>query len=164
MMAKLDIDGTDEIFNVLSEIETCVGDISKVALYDGAKVLADEIKSNLKALPTDDPDRKLRNEERYAPLTTHEKEHLLKGFGISKIRGNSVEGHNVAVGFGGYGNFKTKKYPKGVPNQLLARSVESGSSVRQKHPFVRPAINKVRRRVVETMGKTIELEIKKITK
>lgn len=163
-MARLDIDGTDEIFNVLREVETCIDDISKMALYDGAKVLADEIKINLKALPTDDPDRKLRDGSQYTSLTTHEKEHLLKGFGISKIQGNSVEGHDVAVGFGGYGDFKTKKYPKGVPNQLIARSVESGSSVRQKHPFVRPAINKVKKEVVEKMGETIELEIKKITK
>lgn len=163
-MARLDIDGTDEIFNVLREVETCIDDISKMALYDGAKILADEIKSNLKALPTDDPDRKLRDGSQYTSLTTHEKEHLLKGFGISKIQGNSVEGNDVAVGFGGYGDFKTKKYPKGVPNQLIARSVESGSSVRQKHPFVRPAINKVKREVVKKMGETIELEIKKITK
>lgn len=163
-MAKLDIDGTDEFLRELGNLETGADDIAKMAIYEGAKVLADEIKSNLKALPTDDPDRMLRNGDEYTSLTTHEKERLLKNFGIAKIRGNGVEGHNTALGFHGYGDFKTKKYPKGVPNQLIARSVESGSSVRQKHPFVRPAINKVRRQVVEKMGETIETEIKKITK
>lgn len=163
-MARLDIDGTDEFLSELGRLETGTDDIAKMAIYEGAKVLADEIKSNLKALPTDDPDRMLQGNDKYTSLTTHEKERLLNGFGIAKIRGNSVEGHHTAIGFHGYGDFKTKKYPKGVPNQLIARSVESGSSVRQKHPFVRPAINKVKKEVVEKMGETIELEIKKITK
>ena len=36
-------------------------------------------------------------------------------------------------------NIRTKKYPKGQPNQLIARVVESGSTYMDKTPFMRKA-------------------------
>ena len=47
---------------------------------------------------------------------------------------------NVKLGFDGYNSVKTKKYPKGQPNALIARVTESGSSYRTKTPFIRPAV------------------------
>ena len=45
---------------------------------------------------------------------------------------------NVKVGFAGYDR-------KGTPNALKARAMESGTSTQPKKPFLRPAINKMKR-------------------
>ena len=51
--------------------------------------------------------------------------------GISPIK-HDGDYINAKVGFDGYGSIPTKKYPKGVPNQLVARSVNSGTSFLKK--------------------------------
>ena len=55
----------------------------------------------------------------------------------------------------------TKQYPKGLPNQLLARAIESGSSVRQKKPFVRPAVTATKKQAIAEMEKIIDEEVEK---
>ena len=80
--------------------------------------------------------------------------------GIAPAGVNGEGNTNTKVGFAGYGTFPTKKYPKGVPNALLARSVESGSSVRKKAPFVRKAVNKSRDKAISEMEKKINESIK----
>ena len=69
-----------------------------------------------------------------------------------------------SVGFVGYNSIKTKKYPKGQPNRLIAASVNSGSSVRQKDPFVRRAQQGTRAKCVQEMQDTVDAEIEKYTK
>ena len=45
---------------------------------------------------------------------------------------------------------------------MIARSVESGSSVRDKHPFVRPAVNAAKAEALKACEKVIDEETKKI--
>lgn len=56
----------------------------------------------------------------------------------------------TAVAFEGYDE-------RGVPNPVKARVLESGSSTRQKHPFVRPAVNRVKKQLMAM----IEAELNK---
>ena len=69
---------------------------------------------------------------------------------------------NVKIGFDGYNAMRTEKYPQGQPNQLVARGVESGTSWKQKHPFVRPAINASRKRAEAKMAEVLDKEIEKV--
>ena len=71
---------------------------------------------------------------------------------------------NIKIGFDGYGKMPTKKYPKGVPNQLLARAVESGSSVRQKTPFIRRGEGKSKKLAEAEMQKKLDEKIEEIKK
>ena len=68
---------------------------------------------------------------------------------------------HAKIGWDGYGRTKTKKYPEGVPNQLIVRSINSGSSFRKKNPFVNRAVTKNKKTAVKAMADTIENEIKK---
>lgn len=87
----------------------------------------------------------------------------MDGLGISQME--TSEGTvNVKISFDGYNAMKTKKYPKGQPNILIARAIESGTSFRQKYPFVRKAVNASRKKAQETMQKVIDDEASKITK
>ena len=110
------------------------------AVYEMAKVVADRVRANLEALPT------VTNAANIAmykhgrsKLSDEEKKGLLDGFGVSAMQNDN--GYiNVKLGFDGYNSIKTKKYPNGQPNALIARVTESGSSYRTKTPFIRPAV------------------------
>ena len=90
------------------------------------------------------------------------KKDLIESFGVTPISRDNQGNHNAKIGFDGYGSMPTKAYPKGLPNQLLARAVESGSSVRAKTPFVRPAVRASKSKVESTMGQIMTKEIKRI--
>jgi len=144
----------------LSRMAEHTEEVAKKAIYAGAKVVADKIKSNLKALPTESF-RYLGDGEKFSGVPEQQKQDLIDGFGITPIQRDEA-GWNAKLGFDGYGSFPTRKYPNGLPNQLLARAIESGSSVRQKKPFVRPAVNVTKKKAEAEMVRAGEEELKKI--
>lgn len=133
----------------------------KKAVAAGAAVIANQIKANLEALPEEDF-RKLGEGETFHGLPAGQKKDLVDSFGLTPIAKDNNGFIHTKAGFDGYGSFPTNTYPDGVPNQLLARSVESGSTVRQKMPFVEPAVNVKRREAVEKMNDVLEDEFKTI--
>lgn len=161
-MARITFKAGEDWALRLSGLATRSEDVAKKALYEGAKIVADKMRGNLSAMPTEKY-RYLQSGEQFSGLSQSQKDDLLSGFGITPIR---YEGGvwNVKIGFDGYGSYPTQKYPNGVPNQLLARAVESGSSVRRKHPFVRPAVNATRKQAVDAMQRAIDEECEKIMK
>ena len=68
----------------------------------------------------------------------------------------------MKLGFDGYNKVKTRKYPQGQPNAMIARAVESGSSVRKKNPFIRRAVNDTQKQAVEKGKQVADEEIAKI--
>ena len=74
---------------------------------------------------------------------------LMDSLGITPIKMDRDGNWNGKVGFDGYDR-------DGVPNQLKARVMESGTSKRKKRPFVRPALNKCRKSAEEAMVKAGE--------
>lgn len=133
----------------------------KKAVAAGAAVVADQIKANLEALPEEEF-RKLGEGETFQGLPVGQKKDLIDSFGLTPIEKGKNGFIHTKAGFDGYGSFPTNAYPEGVPNPLLARSVESGSSVRQKTPFVEPAVKAKRKEAVEAMNDVIEDEFKSI--
>ena len=139
--------------------------IAEKAVCAGAAIVADAVRANIDALPAvkDEWGVIAYNNQWSAPLTETAKKGLQDGFGISPM--GSEDGMlNVKLGFDGYNGMKTKKYPKGQPNVLLARSIESGSSIAKKRPFVAPAVRKTKKAAEETMAKIIDEESAKIMK
>ena len=86
---------------------------------------------------------------------------MLKGLGISRHE-NAFNKYNVKVGFNGYNKVVTKQFPKGQPNVLVARGVESGSSMTIKTPFIRPAVNRVKREAELAMKEAAEEEFERL--
>ena len=147
----------------LSKLASGSEEIAKKSVYAGAGIVADAVKKNLTALP-EERFRRLGTRELFSGLPARQKRDLEESFGITPIQIGGDGYISAKVGFDGYGSNPTKKYPKGVPNQLLARAVESGSSVRQKTPFVRPAVTAVRKKAEAEMGRVVEEEIQKTMK
>lgn len=157
-MAKVTVSGLVEISKKITALGEAGDAIGKMAVYDGADVIADEIRRQINALP-EDKDRYLTGGDRYNVITPQDKRDLANSLGIAKIE-RTATGIRTVIGFAGYGGRRTKKYPKGLPMALLARSIESGSSVREKRPFIRRAVNAKRRAAMAQMIETGERQIK----
>lgn len=164
-MATIKFPGLKEYEKRLSTLGKEGKAIAEKAVYAGAAIIADAVRANINALPAvkDEWGLVAYNNNWSAPLTETAKKGLQDGFGISPMA-NEDGILNVKLGFDGYNDIKTKKYPKGQPNAMIARSLESGSSIAKKRPFVAPAVRKTKKTAEETMAKIIDEEIAKIMK
>jgi len=147
-MANMEIIGGDDLELQLSRLAQ--PEMSKRIVRAGANPVADEIRKRLINLP-EDKFRKLGKNEVFVGVPKQQKQDLLDSLGVAPADIDREGNANTKIGFQGYGSYPTKKYPKGVPNPLLARAVESGSSVRKKTPFVRPAVNSSKDKAIEAM-------------
>jgi ribosomal protein S7 len=162
-MAKAILLMNDDPFKRLVMLGEKNKEIAEKAIYEAAKIIADRVKENLEAL-LEDKYGHLPPGETFKGVPRGYKKGLIDSFGISKIRHYNDGAVNVILGFDGYSRYPTKKYPKGVPHQLIARSVESGSSIQQKHPFFRRAVSATKKKAQETMDDVIRKESEKILK
>ena len=164
-MAKISFDGIDEYAQRLGILWKSQRKIIENAVYAGAQVVADEIKEGLKQLPIEEGKNGLppigSKENPLKGVSRRQKADLIDGFGLAPMEDNN--GYiNTKAGFDGYGSVKTKTYPKGQPNAMLMRSVESGTSFRDKHPVIRPAVNRARKKSKEAMQKKIDERMNEI--
>ena len=150
--------GFDEYMAKLNELQANTTSLVKRAVYDGAAVVANEVRASIEALPSTD-----RNPPKGEPLGVldYEKDGLLEGLGLSGMKNDDgfIYTH---VGFEGYNRLKSKKYPKGHPNSMIARSIESGSSVRAKHPFMRKALQNAKQKAINAMAARLDEDISNI--
>lgn len=161
-MAKITFPGLADYELMLSKLEDGSEEIIGKAVYAGAGIVADAIKSNIQSLPIV---RGYGTESNPLPggVTSAQKAGLIDGLGISRMQDDA--GYlNVKIGFDGYNNTRTEKYPQGQPNQLVARGVESGTSWKQKKPFIRPACTKSRKQAETEMAKIIDEELEKLSR
>lgn len=159
-MAKMIISA--ELDNFINELERFANDepdIAKEVVNAGAQPVADRIRETLYKLQ-EEPFHRLSESEEFSAVPLRQKNDLLNSMGITPADVDKEGNTNVKIGFDGYGKLKTKKYPNGVPNALLARAIESGSSVRKKTPFVRPAVNKSRNAAIAEMDKVLNEKVK----
>lgn len=147
--------GMDQYIQMLGNLEYKAGvDIGK-AIYAGADIIADAIKANIEKITADD--RNFVEGKRNGP-TTLQKKALVASFGIAHQR-NDNGFTNVKAGFDGYNKVKTKRWPSGQPNAMIARSIESGTSFMKKHPFVSPAVAATKDKAEREMARVIEQQI-----
>lgn len=160
-MARMEISGFEELELQLSKLAD--PEIAKEVVKAGAQPVADQIRKNLSGLP-EDKFRRLAKDEVFTGIPEQQKKDLLESMGITPPDINFDGNTNIKIGFDGYGKIPTKKYPKGVPNQLLARAVESGSSVRKKTPFIRRGEGKSKKLAEAEMQKKLDEKIEVIMK
>lgn len=161
-MARFQFKGLKEYAEYLQRIGANSKEICGAGVYAMAEVVTDQIRANLDALPTVTESEALAayRKKQKTGLTSAQKKGLQEGLGVSPME-NDNGYWNVKVGFDGYNKVKTRKYPNGQPNVMIARATESGSSVREKMPFVRPAVSTSQRSAIEIAKKVIDEEIKK---
>lgn len=157
-MAKASLKGFDDFLASISAIGSNTESIAREALYNGADIMANAVKEELGAIPTVSDNYNLVAYKSGAKmkLSHRQKKGLVESMGIAKFKSEANGKITTSIGFDGYNDIKTKKYPKGQPNALIARVVESGSTYMDKTPFLRKATNKAKPTVEEKMKETAE--------
>lgn len=163
-MAKIEFKGIDEYAKVLAALGNESEEIVKSAVYKGAAIVADEIKSGINSIPIQEGNNGLppvgTPENKLYGISRKQKGDLMDSFGLAPME-NDGDYIQTKAGVDGYGSIPTKKYPGGVPNVMLMRSIESGTSFRDKHPVFRQATNRARKRAEEAMKSEIDNQMQK---
>lgn len=161
-MATLRMQGLKEYEEMLSKLDKDTVPMIGRALYEGGKVVADEFRREVEALPAVAPNVRGTSERKLAGITSEQKRGLLLGLGIAKMR--SRDGvHDIKIGFDGYNSVHTKKYPGGQPNAMIARSVNTGSSFRAATHFADRAARNSKARAEKAMQQQFDKDLKKIS-
>lgn len=162
-MATIQFKRGDEYMAKIAKLEaaareTLCGD----AIYGAAGIVADEIRASMEQVPTDEGYGTTSN-----PTAGPKKAQLLgleQGLGIASMQDDGTGYLHVKIGFDGYNEILSRRWPNGQPNQMVARSIESGTSWMQKNPFVRRAVTATRKRAIEYMKRSVDEGIEKIMK
>lgn len=162
-MAKLSVSGLAEYQKAIQDLGNAGVRICKLSVYDGARVIADAVRRQLGAIPAMADWEALVGYARKEKgvITESQKSGLLESMTLTDMRDKGGEIYTKLT-WAGYNSTKTRSFPQGQPNLMIAASVEMGTSARRKQPFVRPAVNAVKARAVAAMEKTADAEIKKI--
>lgn len=139
-LAKMTIRGTEELELKLSKLSD--PKLAKKVVWAGAQPLADEIRKGL---------------ESNLQGSKYSEGDLADSLGITPPDVDNNGNTNVKIGFHGYDS-------KGVANVLKARVMESGKSGQTKKPFIRPAVNRSKDKVIQAMQEKLDEEIEIITK
>lgn len=127
------------------EIDTVCGK----AIYPGAAVLFAEVKAGIDSIPVED--RYGTKDDPKTGLKAVQKAGLKAALGIAPMQ-NRNDYRNVKIGFDGYNSIKTKRWPNGQPNQVVARSIERGTSFMKAYPFMKRAISRAKKPAIEAMN------------
>lgn len=142
--------GFDELNEGFKKLITNSEGTMKKCVYDGAGVVADEMKKRVKSLKTNSSGNKGK---RYP--YEYEKNVLVDNLGIAKI--SSKNSINTKVGFDGY--YKNKS-GNDRPVQLLANGINAGTSFLKKQPFINQTTNSAKNKCIEAMQKQLDKSIK----
>ena len=158
-MARMQVRGIDEYSSKIRKLSRNSNRIIERGIYVGAGIVANSVKRGLQNLPVENGFG--TEENKLTGVSRRQKSDLIKSMGLAPIKHQANGYINTKVGWDGYGSIPTKTYPKGVPNQLLMRSVESGTSFRKKTPVIRKSVNRVKETAVKEMAAVVDEELRK---
>lgn len=145
-MAKITFEGLDEYMKEFDGMLKRVPSIVNASLYDGAGIVADAVQAEIKDL---------------TELTPEARKGLSEGLGVAHFwqeNGATV----TKIGFEGYNSKRTKRWPRGQPNAMIALSLIRGTSWMRANRFVQRATKKARQGCVEAMKKRLDAEFQKL--
>jgi len=153
--------GLTEVEKSLKEIGDKASAIASLGLYEGAGVMADEVKNQVDTIRTEKFHYAVFPPRTSRLPTPEEVDVIREGCGISKFRKNA-SGADTSVGFSnaGYAMLKGKRKP--IP--LIANSINSGTSFMKKQPFFRKAVVNATPKAEAAIVDKIEAEINAMNK
>ena len=141
-MATISFPGMEAYLKSFDKIASEVPQIENKALFDGAGLLADAVAQEIDGL---------------TELNQIQRRGLRKGMGIAGFwteQGSTV----TKIGFEGYNSIKTRRWPNGQPNAMIARSLIRGTSWMRANRFTARAAKKARERCIRAMQERVDRE------
>jgi len=162
-MAKITFTGVEGTMARLNALEVSLKDqvIGKM-VYNGASIVADAVRDEIERLPTSQHKGKRwfgRPGHLARGPSEEQKKGLLASLGVSPMRDDNGF-LNVSIGFDGYNQVRTRRWPNGEPNQMVARSVARGTSFMEANPFFKASVEKTRTKAKRAMKETAEKVLK----
>lgn len=159
---KVKTTGIKETVKTLEALNRNTDAIIEGTVVAGANIVADSMRSEIKTLKVSNVSKDTaKNGKRYA--RPKDIKGLLDSMGFSPVR-EKGSAFNSNVGFRGYNNDKTEKYPNGHANKMIANAINKGTSFMVAQPFVSRTKKKSQDKCVSAMQKKLDEEINKITK
>lgn len=165
-MAEFTNEGMQEFIDLCIFTDRQLERVIGRSIYPGGKLVANAVKKAIEGIHTDDHLFKFaaEHDRMRAGPTKREKAWIAKSFGIAEIRRN-VHGWNVKLGFDGYSDIRTTnpRIKMGVlPNALIARSVNSGTSFMAAQPFMDITVRQNTKACEKVIEEQFDKEIAKI--
>ena len=159
MAYQMKVDGMSELSELLDKMEQRAPAVAAQALYDGAGIMAEEIRKGAGTIKTA-PFRYTKNGTR---LPSPEEKAIVvsAGAGIAKFDKNGTE-VDTSVGYRSSGYAMLGKKKKPIP--LIVNSINSGTSFMNKQPFVRKAARTGAPKAMTAMKAKIEEAFEAMTK
>lgn len=159
-MAKVKTAGLTELLKQLEALEGNTDDILEDVTLEGAGIVTDVMRSEIKSLRTSD-EYEGGNGKRYAK--PEDVKGLIDSLGYTptQFKGTKIDSN---VGFDGYNSNKTKKYPNGHANRMIANAINKGTSFMIAQPFINRSKRQAEERCIETMQKKLDEAVKKFVK
>lgn len=155
-MAKIEFKGIEAYQKAMAAFSRDTRDVMiGGAIYDAAGIVADEIQDGISSIPTLSHFERAADGKTVNGLLAKQKADLHNSLGIAKLRDDNGF-VSVKIGWDGYNSIRTARWPNGQPNQMIARSLERGTSWLQAFPFVKKAVSRARKRAIEAMQERID--------
>jgi len=148
-LAKISTIGSTDIY--IQRLNALAGDkggnAAKAAVYAGVNVLADAMREGYGHV-----------------LSSNSTGQMLAAMGVTPIQLDQRGWWNAKIGFDGYDTRKARNFSRGVPHQLKARVIESGTKNKhiKGHQVIKRAVKANRAAVEKAMEQALDLEIRKI--
>lgn len=159
-MARFAFKGLEEYSLRLAKLGKQTERVAGRAIYAAADIVADAMRQEIDKIPVQNGS--VKKGEMRTGIPDPAKRGLQESFGITPMEKDLNGFYNVKLGFDGYNTIKTKAHPNGQPNQMIARSVNSGTSFLAPRPFANTAVRKSSKAALQKMEEVIDEETKKI--
>lgn len=161
-MSGVSTKGLTETMKMLEKLEGDTDKIIDKALEEGIGIVTDEMRREISSLKTATKEsHPSKNKQRYP--SKKDVKGLADSLGYTPIKMNGSK-FDIKAGFDGYNNVITKKYPRGHANQMIANSINKGTSFMVAQPFINRTKKKAQQQAVDAIDRVITEEISKITK
>ena len=159
MAITMQIEGLAQLGEQLSRLGEDAGKVASQGLYEGAGIMAEEIRSGAESIQTAPFHYTVFGTRLPSP---EEKAAVLEaGVGIAKFDRNGSE-VNTSVGYRNAGYAQVNGKTKPIPQ--IVNAINSGTSFMQKQPFVRKAATSGAKKAGEAITRTIEQKFNEIMK
>ena len=162
MPIKMDRTGLQALEDRLKQIGENADRLAAAGLYDGAGVMADAVKAEVKNIQTEEFNYAVFPGVTRRLPTPEEKEIVEQAAaGIARFRKTGSE-VNTSVGFrnAGYATLKGRT----VPIPVIVNAINSGTSFMKKQPFIRKAATSGTAKATAAIKDTIEKKLSEIIK
>lgn len=153
------VDGMTEVSDLLGKLEQQAPAVAAQALYDGAGIMAGEIRKGAESIRT--APFKYAHGSTRLPSPEEKEIVVAAGAGIAKFSKNGTE-VDTSVGYRNAGYAMLGEKQKPIPQ--IVNAINSGTSFMQKQPFVRKAASQGAPKAIRAMKAKIEEAFEAITK